>query len=178
MATSSDQRDPGSADELFTMLTAGAADAAESRVLDALVGEWRVTTAWEQIAGAGVRHFDGRSVNGWIFGGRVLELRGFDVDGTENAKLLCAFDPTIGDYVAFGVNALSTCFVLERGQLDDGGRALVFDGVEPLPGGQPGVRFQRTFRFDGDDCHTTSITYPEVPPGTYGSMVATNERTG
>ncbi len=157
------------------MLTAGAADASESRVLDALVGDWHVSTAWEQIAGAGVRQVDGRTANGWIFGGRTLELRGFDSAGIEEAKLLSAFDPTVGDYVAFAANALSTCFVLERGRLHDDG-SLVLDGVEPIPDGRPGIRYQRTFRFDGPDRYTASISYPGVPPGTYGSLVSTNER--
>src|SRR5689334_13849297 len=110
MATSSEQRDPAEADAMFRSLTAGAADAPETRVLDALVGDWQVSTEWEQIAGAGIRHVRGRSVNGWIFGGRVLELRGFDAEGTESSKVLCAYDPTEGDYVAFAAHALSTYF--------------------------------------------------------------------
>jgi hypothetical protein len=178
MGSWGERLDLGSSSGLFDALTAGAADAPESRLLDALVGDWRSNTAWEALPGAGVRMLIGRSENRWIFGGRVLELRSFVAAGVVSAVLLCAFDPTNRDYVAFTVHALSTWFVLERGRADEDGRGIAFDAVEPVPDGRPGVPYRRTLRFDAADTYTASISYPGSPPGANGSLVSIHHRIG
>ena len=167
---------------LFAALTAGAADRPESRVLDSVIGRWRTTTLWEPIPGAGVQQSHGRFEAEWVFGGRVVEARSFDAAGVESARLLMAFDPTIGDYAAFTVHALSTFFEIERGAYDAGAGTLAFDAIEPVPGDRPGIHFRRTFHFqdpdtiDDPDTFRVVITYPDVPPGTYGGMYTTHHR--
>jgi hypothetical protein len=176
MTSSSGRREPSSTDSFLAALTAGAADRPESRVLDDLVGDWRVTTEWKPIADGAVHHLSARTETQWIVDGRVQESRSFDDDGREIAKVLCAFDPTVGDYVAFSVTVMSTCFVLERGHHDPVGRTLVLEGVEPVPGGRPAVRYRRTVQFGGVDEYTVAISYPDAPPGTYGPMVSRHQR--
>lgn len=170
MASSSQIPEPSAADAMLAALTAGAGDRPESRVLDSLVGDWRATTEWEPIVGHGVRRSQSRVETRWIFGNRLVESRTFTAEGIESAKLLCAFDPTVGDYVAFAVNTFSTSFTLERGDHDPAARTLTLDGWEPVPDGRPSVRYRRTFELAGPDRHTSSITYPDVPPGTFGPM--------
>jgi hypothetical protein len=176
MTSAKGRQEPSSTDALLAALTAGAADRPESRVLDELVGDWRVTTEWKPVANGDVHRLGGRMETRWIVDGRVQESRSFDDDGEEIAKVLCAFDPTMGDYVAFSVTVMSTCFVLERGHHDPVRRALVLEGIEPVPGNRPSVRFRRTVQLDGVDAYTVAISYPDAPPGTYGPMVSRHER--
>ena len=134
-------------------------DRPESRVLDGLLGDWRVTTEWKPIADGAVHRLRAMETR-WIVDGRVQESRSFDDDGQEIAKVLCAFDPTVGDYVAFSVTVMSTCFVLERGRHDPVGRTLVLEGVEPVPGGRPRSGTRRTVQFGG----VTRTPWPSATP--------------
>lgn len=168
--------DPASTDSLVAALTAGAQDRPETRVLDALVGRWASRTEWEPVVGHGVRLSHGRVETRWIYGGRALESRTFDGDGTETGTVILAFDGLVGDYVAFAFNVLSTFFVVERGPFLPGSRSWELDAIEPRRDGGPGIRFRRTVRLVGDDAYTTQVSYPDVPPGTYGPMSTTLER--
>lgn len=163
-------------DSLFAALTAGAADRPESRVLDALVGDWRVTTRWEPIVGHGVREHLAESHNRWILAGRVLECRTFDPEGRETTRLYLAFDPSVGDYTAFSPTVLSTFFVLERGTWDETSRSLAVEAVEPIAREPFSVRYRRTIEVMSPDLYRTSITYPGSPEGRYGPLTATFER--
>jgi hypothetical protein len=156
---------------LFAALPAGAAARPESRVLDSVIGRWRTTTLWEPIPGAGVQQSHGR--RGRVGVRRPWWRHGPRRRGVESARLLMAFDPTIGDYAAFTVHALSTFFEIERARTTPAPapwRSTHRAGA----GDRPGIHFRRTFHFQDpdtiDDPNTfrVVITYPDVPPGTYG----------
>lgn len=116
------------------------------------IGRWRTTTLWEPIPGAGVQQSHGRFEAEWVFGGRVVEARSFDATGVESARLLMAFDPTIGDYAAFTVHALSTFFEIERGRVRrHGAGTLAFDSDRAGAGGPTQITFRRTFHFQDPD---------------------------
>jgi hypothetical protein len=175
--TPGDQSDrPIEPDSLFAALTAGAADRPESRVLDGLVGDWRVTTRWEPIVGHGVQEHRSESRNRWILRGRVLECRNTDPAGEETARLQLAFDPSVGDYAAFSTTVLSTFFIVERGGYDPATRSLAVDGIEPIRREPFSVRYRRTIEFVSDDLHRSTISYPGAPAGRYGPLSATFER--
>ena len=155
------------------VLTRGAQDRPESRVLDALLGRWAALTEWEPVPGRGVRTSDSTVDVSWILGGRVLEMRSFDPDGDELSRLLLSFDPSRGDYAAYATTVLSTHFEVERGSYDEARRALVLDGEEPGPHGA--IHYRRTVQL-GDDGFVVDISYPDVPPGTYGPMRVSHRR--
>lgn len=163
-------------DALLAALTAGAADRPESRVLDPLVGDWRVTTRWEPIVGHGVRVSESQSRNRWILRGRVLECRMTDPDGEETQRLLVAFDPSVGDYAAFSATVLSTFFLVERGHYDPASRSLAVEGIEPIKVDPFSVRYRRTIEMVSPDLYRTSISYPGAPDGRYGPLAASFER--
>lgn len=163
-------------DRWVAALTAGARERPESRVLDRLVGDWRALTEWEPLPGRGVRTSTTRAEGRWVFDGRAVDLRTIGDDGGELARLTCAFDPTVGDYVALSLHVLSTWFDLERGHFDQAADALVLDVVEPVPGGRPPVHVRRTIGFEGPDRFRVTIGYPAVPLGTYGPMRVTYDR--
>lgn len=166
------------ADALFATLTAGAKDHPASRVLDALVGDWHLDVEWEPIVGHGLRRSEGRCETRWTFDDRVLESRHLLPDGVETSRHTYAYDPTVGDYVAFAVHVLSTSFVLERGHFDAPERNLVLEGWEPVPGGRPSVHFRRTIHLEDGDHLAMGITYPDDPPGRYGPMHVAYRRIG
>lgn len=163
-------------DPLTAALTAGAQDAAESRALDPLIGDWRVTTAWEPAVGKGVRRSEGRVENRWILDGRVLESNQFDRDASHTTKLLLAFDPSVGDYTGYCVHVLSSYFVLERGTFDPTTSTLALDAHEPKRDRSGTVHYRRSIRIDSPTLYTVAISYPGVPEGTYGPMSLTHER--
>ena len=164
-------------DPLTASLTAGAQDAPESRVLDALVGRWRVTTEWEPAVGKGIRRSEGRVENRWILDGRVLESDSYDEQGTLTTKLLLAFDPIVRDYAGYCVNVLSSFFVLERGTYDPGTATLALDAHEPKRNrsGET-VHYRRSIGIGAPPGYTMAISYPGVPEGTYGPMRLRHER--
>jgi hypothetical protein len=176
MSEQADTAQPSPGDSLIAALKKAGADRPESRVLDPLVGRWRSDTAWEPVPGKGVRHMEGTVEVGWIIDGRGLEMRSFDPEGSEGARVLLAFDPSGGDYVAFSVTVLSSFFTLERGTYDADGRRLVLDGQEPAPNLGKIIDYRRTITLVDDDTFTVEISYPGVPPGTYGPMLVTNRR--
>jgi hypothetical protein len=178
MGAGSVDPDESYADSMFDAITAGAQDRPEARVLDRLVGTWRTKTAWEPIVGHGVRHLEGRTETVPIYGGRMLRSRTFDPDGEATGDLILAYDGLVGDYIGFAFNSLSTFFVVERGTYDPELDRFELDALEPRRDGGPSVRFRRTIQFDGDAAYTASISYPDVPPGTYGPMAITHERIG
>jgi hypothetical protein len=167
-----------SLDTWVAALTRGGQDRAESRRLDPFVGRWAATTEWEPVPGRGVRTSQATVGVGWVLGGRLMEMRSFDPDGGELSRLLVAFDPSRGDYAGFTATVLSTHFEVERGHFDDERRALVLDGEEPGPPRDPLIHYRRTMQLDGDDRFVVDISYPDVPPGTYGPMRITHDRVG
>jgi len=169
--------DPTTTSTPLAALTKGAADRPESRVLDALVGDWQVRATWEPIPGGGVQDIEATTHTEWILGGRVLESRSTNPDGIETTRVLFAFDPIVGDYTAYSVTMLSTYFVLERGRHDPEARTLVFDACEPVPDG-PAIAYRRNIHLLGDDRYDMFVSYPGVPEGTYGAMFIHHERIG
>lgn len=174
----STDRDEAAVERLFDALTAGAQDRPESRALDPLVGRWRTRTEWEPIVGQGVRQIEGRSQAAWTYGGRVLVARNFDANLAEIGSVVLAFDGLVGDYIAFAFNQLSTFFAVERGPYLPDTRTFELDAIEPRRDGGPGVRFRRSVHLVDDDTYTIQVSYPDVPPGTYGPMHVTYERIG
>ena len=168
--------DPATTESMFAALTAGAQDRAESRALDALVGRWASRTEWEPIVGHGVRVIHGRTETDWVYEGRVLRSRTFDEGGAETGTLVLAYDALVGDYIGFAFNVLSTFFVVERGAYRPDSRSWELEAIEPRHDGKPGVRYRRTLQIVGDDRFTARISYPDVPPGTYGPMFITLDR--
>lgn len=164
-------------DRFLAALVEGATRLPQSRVLDRLVGSWRASTEWEPLPGRGVRRSVSDCEIEWILDGRVLESRTFDDHGVETAKLLIAFDPAARDYVCFSTTSLSNSFHLERGHHHEEPPGIVFAGEERVARSLTVIAYHRTFTFDGPDRFTTSITYPDVPPGTYGGMVVHHVRT-
>ena len=167
---------PEQLDTVLARLTAGAEDSAQSRLLDPLIGDWQTESVWEPFVGHGLRRSKQRTENRWILGGRTLESRTFDDAGEEQLRLLLSFDPSSAYYAAYAVHTLSTFFTLERGTWNDETRSLVLDGSEPVPGGRPPIRYQRSIHVLSDDEHAVSIGYPDVAPGTYGPMFTTHHR--
>jgi hypothetical protein len=173
VVATSEEADPeaqAADDRFLAALTAGAKDRPESRILDRLVGDWQARTEWEPLVGRGVRITTARAQGRWVFDGRVVDLHTIGDDGGEVSRLTCAFDPTVGDYMALSVHVLSTYFAMERGHYDPVADTLVFDGMEPVRNGRPDVHVRRTFRFETPDHFTVDIGYPDVPIGTYGPM--------
>ncbi len=166
----------GSLDAWVDALTRGGHDRPETARLDPLVGRWVAVTEWEPVPGRGVRVSESTVEVGWVLGGRLLEQRSFDADGVELSRLLIAFDPSRGDYAAFTATVLSSHFEVERGWFDDERRALVLDGEEPGPASDPRIHFRRTVRIIDDDTFVVDISYPDVPPGTYGPMRVSHRR--
>lgn len=163
---------------LLAKLLAETAARPEHRELDRLVGTWAVRTQWQVVAGQPWQEHRGRTENRWILGGRVLESRSWDATDAEAARVYYAFDPSANDFVAISLTILSTFFVLERGTFDPLGPAIVFEGVEELPGLAVPIRFHRTVTFVSDDEHTIGITYPDHLDGTFGGMFIEHQRTG
>jgi hypothetical protein len=155
---------------LLAALTRGADDLPQSRWLDSLVGRWQVDARWQPIPGGTWLHIEGWSENAWILGGRVLEARGFDPAGTETSRTYFAYDARNERYTAFAINVMSTSFCLERGTASTDGSSLDLDGEERYGPTDPLIAYRRTVVIEGPDAHTVSVTYPDVPPGTYGEM--------
>ena len=170
--------DPAPVDDLVGALTRGGADRIESRRLDTLTGRWSAVTEWEPVVGRGVRRSESTVEVAWILARRVLEARSIDPDGVEISRFLVAFDPSRGDYAAFAASVLSSHFEVERGQFDEDVGALVLHGEERGPVHDPLIRYRRTVRIVDDDTFTIDISYPDVPPGTYGPMLITHTRAG
>jgi hypothetical protein len=170
--------DPAPVDALVGALTRGGEDRIESRRLDALTGRWAAVTEWEPVVGRGVRRSESTVHVAWILAGRALEMRSIDPDGVEISRLLVAFDPSRGDYAAFAASVLSSHFEVERGHFDEDLGALVLHGEELGPDHDPLIRYRRTVRIVDDDTFTIAISYPDVPPGTYGPMSITHTRAG
>ena len=166
----------GSLDAWVDALTRGGHDRPESARLDPLVGRWAAVTEWEPVPGRGVRTSESAVEVAWVLGGRLLELRSFDLDGGEISRLLVAFDPSRGDYAAFTATVLSSHFEIERGWFDEARGALVLDGEEPGPSHDPLIHFRRTVQLLGDEAFVMDISYPDVPPGTYGPMRVSHRR--
>ena len=161
---------------LLERLVAATGERPEHRELDRLVGDWDQAVQWQLRAGGPWLRQQGRARNRWILDGRVLESCSFDVEGAETSRTLLAFDPSVGDYVAFTVSILSLTYGLDRGPFDPLGPALVLEGHEVIPNRPTSLRYHRTLTFVGDDDYTLGITYPDHPDGAFGGMFIEHHR--
>ena len=81
---------------LLARMLADAAERPEHRLLDPLVGDWRLESQWEVTAGGGWHHHTGSTRNRWILDRRAIESCNLDADGSEVSRFYLAFDPTAG----------------------------------------------------------------------------------
>ncbi len=125
------------------------------KVLEPLVGRWRIASKWWMYPGAPADTSSATCEVKWIMGGRFIQedVEGFNFGQMFHGMGITGYDLIKNEYVGFWIDEMSTGFMLSTGQCDSAGKVLTMHSSYYDPIKKKNSHYKTVLSIENDDRH-------------------------